>query len=77
MLRTSLSAEHLTHMTIFGSSSLGVVSAEFKTLDVCFSFGDIEGEKLLEGFEPQGAKFMVEPAKADKGKNTGRCIIET
>ena len=40
-------------MSIFGS--LGVVSAGFKTLVACFSYGEIEGAKVLGnmGFEPQ------------------------
>ena len=67
-------------MSIFGS--LGAVSAGFKTLVACFSFRDIEGAKILGniGFEPQGENhslIMVEAGKADKGKNTGRYVIET
>ena len=67
-------------ISIFGS--LGVVSAGFKTLIACFSFGNIEGAKILGnmGFEPQGENLsliMVEAGKAVKGKNTGRYIIET
>ena len=67
-------------MSIFGS--LGVVSAGFKTLAACLSFGNIEGAKILGnmGFEPQGENLsliMVEAGKASKGKNTGRYIIET
>ena len=59
-----------------------MVSAGFKTLVACFSFGNIEGAKILGnmGFEPQGENLtliMVEAGKADKGKNTGRYIIET
>ena len=69
-----------TPMSIFGS--LGVVSAGFKTLVACFSFGDIEGAKILGnmGFEPQGENLsliMVEAGKAGEGKNTGRYVIET
>ena len=69
-----------TPMSIFGS--LGVVSAGFKTLVACFSFGDIEGAKILGnmGFEPQGENLsliMVKAGKAGKRKNTGRYIIET
>jgi hypothetical protein len=46
-------------MSIFGS--LGVVTAGFKTLVACFSFGDIEGAKVLGnmGFEPQGENLSV------------------
>ena len=67
-------------MSIFGS--LGVVSAGFKTLLACFSFGGIEGAKLLGniGFEPQGENLsliMIEAGNASKGKGTGRYIIET
>jgi hypothetical protein len=42
-----------TPMSIFGS--LGVVIAGFKTLIACFSFGNIEGAKILGnmGFEPR------------------------
>jgi hypothetical protein len=63
-------------ISIFGS--LGVVTAGFKTLVACFSFGDNEGAKILGnmGFEPQGENLsliMVETGK----KNTGRYIIET
>ena len=66
-------------MSIFGS--LGVVTAGFKTLVACFSFGDIEGAKILGnmGFEPQGENLsliMVETGGKGK-KNTGRYIIET
>ena len=69
-----------TPMSIFGS--LGVVSAGFKTLVTCFTFGGIEGAKILRnmGFEPQGENLsliMVEAGKAGKGKNTGCYIIET
>jgi hypothetical protein len=64
-------------MSIFGS--LGVVTAGFKTLVACFSFGDIEGAKLLGnmGFEPQGENLSLIMVEAGKGKNTGRYIIET
>ena len=69
-----------TPMSIFGS--LGVVSAGFKTFIDCFSFGNIEGAKILGnmGFEPQGENLsliMVEAGKTSKGKNTGRYIFET
>ena len=64
-------------MSIFGS--LGVVRAGFKTLVACFSFGDIEGAKLLEnmGFEPQGENLSLIMVEAGKGKNAGHYIIET
>ena len=64
-------------MSIFGS--LGVVSAGFKTLVACFSFGDIEGAKILGnmGFEPQGENLSLIMVDAGKGKNAGRYIIET
>ena len=69
-----------TPMSIFGS--LGVVRAGFKTLLACFSFGDIEGAKILGnmGFEPQGENLsliMIEAGKVGEGKSTGRYIIET
>ena len=64
-------------MSIFGS--LGVVIAGFKTLVACFSFGDIEGAKILGnmGFEPQGENLSLIMVEAGKGKNRGRYIIET
>ena len=64
-------------MSIFGS--LGVVIAGFKTLIACFSFGDIEGAKILGnmGFEPQGENLSLIMVEAGKGKNTGRYIIDT
>ena len=66
-----------TPMSIFGS--LGVVSAGFKTLVACFSFGDIEGARILGnmGFEPQGENLSLIMVETGKGKNTGRYIIET
>jgi hypothetical protein len=66
-----------TPMSIFGS--LGVVTAGFKTLVACFSFGDIEGAKVLGnmGFEPQGENLSLIMVEAGKGKNTGRYIIES
>ena len=50
-------------MSIFGS--LGVVSAGFKTLLACFSFGDIEGAEVLGnmGFVPQGENLSLRVAK--------------
>jgi hypothetical protein len=64
-------------MSVFGS--LGVVSAGFKTLVACFTFGDIEGAKILGnmGFEPQGENLSLIMVEAGKGKNGGRYIIET
>ena len=66
-----------TPMSIFGS--LGVVSAGFKTLVACFSFGGIEGAKILGnmGFEPQGENLSLIMVETGKGKNSGRYIIET
>ena len=66
-----------TPLSIF--RSLGVVSAGFKTLVACFSFGDIEGAKVLGnmGFEPQGENLSLIMVEAGKGKNAGRYIIET
>ena len=66
-----------TPMSIFGS--LGVVSAGFKTLIACFSFGGIEGAKILGnmGFEPQGENLSLIMVEAGKGKNAGHYIIET
>src|ERR1700728_857153 len=64
-------------MSIFGS--LGVVTAGFKTLIACFSFGDIEGAKILGnmGFEPQGENLSLIMVETGKGKNAGQYIIET
>ena len=66
-----------TLMSIFGS--LGVVSAGFKTLVACFSFGDIEGARIFGnmGFEPQGENLSLIMVEAGKGKNKGRYIIES
>ena len=66
-----------TLMSIFGS--LGVVSAGFKTLVACFSFGDIEGARIFGnmGFEPQGENLSLIMVEASKGKNKGRYIIES
>ena len=63
-------------MSIFGS--LGVVSAGFKTLLACFSFGDIEGAKILRnmGFEPQGENLSLIMFEGGKGENKGRYVIE-
>ena len=63
-------------MSIFGS--LGVVSAGFKALVACFSFGDFEGADLLVnmGFEPQGENLTLIMFEGAKGKNKGRYIIE-
>ena len=51
----------------------------FKTLFACFSFGDLKGAKLLGnmGFEAVRRVFSLIMVKPDKGKNTGRYIIET
>ena len=66
-----------TPISIFGS--LGVVTAGFKTLVACFTFGDIEGAKILGnmGFEPQGENLSLIMVEANKGKSTGRYVIET
>ena len=63
-------------MSIFGS--LGVVSAGFRTLVACFSFGDIEGAKILGnmGFEPQGENLSLIMIEGGKGVTKGRYIIE-
>ena len=63
-------------MSIFGS--LGVVSAGFKTLLACFSFGDFEGADLLGnmGFEPQGENLSLIMVEGGKGENKGRYIIQ-
>ena len=65
-----------TPMSIFGS--LGVVTAGFKTLLACFSFGNFEGAKILGnmGFEPQGENLSLIMVEAGKGKNAGHYIIE-
>ena len=63
-------------MSIFGS--LGVVSAGFKTMVACFSFGDIEGAKILGnmGFEPQGENLSLIMVEGGTGENKERYIIE-
>ena len=65
-----------TPMSIFGS--LGVVTAGFKTLVACFSFGGIEGAKILGnmGFVPQGENLSLIMVEAGKGKNEEHYIIE-
>ena len=64
-------------MSIFGS--LWVVTAGFKTLIACLSFGHIEGAKILGnmGFEPQGENLSLIMVETGKGKSTGRYIIQT
>ena len=64
-------------ISIFGS--LGVVNAGFKTLVACFTFGDIEGAKILGnmGFEPEGENLSLIMVEAGKGKDTEHYIIET
>ncbi|KAF8817320.1 hypothetical protein BYT27DRAFT_7074997, partial [Phlegmacium glaucopus] len=66
-----------TPMSIFGS--LGMVRAGFKTLVACFSFGGIEGAKILGnmGFEPQGENLSLIMVDTSKGGNKGRYIIES
>ena len=66
-----------TPMSIFGS--LGVVNAGFKTLIACYSFGGIEGAKILGnmGFDPLGENLSLIMVEAGKGNNAGRYIIET
>jgi hypothetical protein len=66
-----------TRLTLRSSSthvhlgSLGVVNAGFKTLVAYFSFGDIEGAKILSNlglFEPQGENLsliMVEAVREE------------
>ena len=63
-------------MSIFGS--LGVVSAGFKTLIACFSYGGIEGAKILGnmGFEPQGENLSLIMIEGDKGENKEHYVIE-
>ena len=64
-------------MSIFGS--LGVVTAGFKTLFASFSFGNINGAKILGnmGFEPQGLNLWLIMVETGEGKDTECCIIET
>ena len=63
-------------MSIFGS--LGAVSAGFKTMIACFTFGDIEGAKILGnmGFEPQGENLSLIMVEGGKGENKGRYVIK-
>jgi hypothetical protein len=64
-------------MSIFGS--LGVVSAGFKTLVACFTFGKFEGAKKLGnmGFEPRGENLSLIMVEVGKGNNAGCHIFET
>ncbi|KAF8815901.1 hypothetical protein BYT27DRAFT_7078575, partial [Phlegmacium glaucopus] len=66
-----------TPMSIFGS--LGMVRAGLKTLVACFSFGNIEGAKMLGnmGSEPQGENLSLIMVETGEGKNKGRYIVET
>ena len=66
-----------TPMSIFGS--LGMVSAGYKTLAACFTFGKFEGAKILGnmGFEPLGENLSLIMVEAGKGDNAGNYIIET
>ena len=63
-------------MSIFGS--LGVVSAGFRTLVACFSYGNFEGAKILGnmGFEPQGENLSLIMVEGGKGENKERYVIE-
>ena len=63
-------------MSIFGS--LGVVVGGFKTLIACFSFGGIEGAKILGnmGFEPQGENLSLIMVVGGKGENKGRYVVD-
>ena len=71
---TRISLRSTSLMSIFGS--LGVVTAGFKTLIACFSFGGIEGAKVLGniGFELQGENLSSIMVETGKGKNTGRYV---
>ena len=63
-------------LSIFGS--IGLVKAGFKTLLACFSYGNIEGAKILGnmGFEPQGENLSL--IMVDRiGDNKGRYVVET
>ena len=65
-----------TPMSIFGS--LGVVISGFLTLIACFSYGNIEGAKILGrvGFEPTGQNLSLIMVESGKGKDAPY-IIET
>jgi hypothetical protein len=56
-----------------------MVNAGFKTFVASFSFGDIEGAKILGnmGFEPQEENLSLIMVETGKGKKAGRYIIET
>jgi hypothetical protein len=71
------STQHPAQCPFFGS--LGVVSAGFKTFAACFTFGDIEGARVLGnmGFEPQGMNLSLIMIGPGEGKNAGRYLIET
>jgi hypothetical protein len=64
-------------MSLFGS--LGVVSAGFKTLAACFTFGKFEGAKKLGnmGFVPQGENLSLIMVEVGVGNNACCHIIET
>ena len=63
-------------MSIFGS--LGVVSAGFQTLVGCFSFGGIEGARILGnmGFEQEGENLSLIMVEGGEEENKGHYIIE-
>ena len=62
-------------MSIFGS--LGVVRTGFNTLVACFSFGGIEGAKIIGnmGFELLLEGENLSSITTGKGKNAGRYVI--
>ena len=64
-------------MSNFGSLGI-LVSAGFKTLLACLSFGDFEGADLLGnmGFEPQGENLSLIMVETGKGENKGRYVIK-
>jgi hypothetical protein len=55
-----------------------VVSAGFKTLVACSSYGNIKGAEILGnmGFQPQGENLSLIMVEAGKDKNEGRYLIE-
>jgi hypothetical protein len=66
-----------TPLSIFGS--VGLIKAGFKTLLACFSFGNIEGAKILGklGFKPEGENLSLIMVDGIRENNKGRYVIET
>ena len=75
-LYAAAAAAAAASISIFGS--LGVVTAGFKKLVGCFSFGDIEGAKILGIWDSNRKEKTVRWFwLRGKRKNTGQYTIET